>query len=109
MTCMNRTAFAGREPGVFGSRCERFRSSSLAARSSVRWTILCIGAWQRIAAEQTQEPVKSRQVRIGAWPTQPLIAYSATQATVMVSMVPLGCAEAWFWDCRVRSMGMVGH
>ena len=51
----------------------------------------------------------SRHARTGAGPTQPFIAYSATQATVMVSMVPLGCAEAWFCDCRVRFMGMVGH
>ena len=27
----------------------------------------------------------------------------------MVSMVPLGCAEAWFCDCRVRFIGMAGH
>ena len=52
-------------------------------------------------------PVAARQNR--ARPTQPFIAYSATQATVMVSMVPLGCAESWFCDCRVRFMGMVGH
>ena len=48
-----------------------------------------------------------RQNRDGS--TQPFIAYSATQATVMVSMVPLGCAVSWFCDCRVRFMGMVGH
>ena len=52
---------------------------------------------------------QKRPIAAGRNSAQPFIAYSATQATVMVSMVPLGCAESWFCDCRVRFMGMVGH
>jgi len=36
-------------------------------------------------------------------------AYSITQATVMVSMGLLGCADPRFWDCRSRFMPMLGH
>ena len=37
------------------------------------------------------------------------IAYSTTQSTVMVSIDPLGWADARFWDCRSRFISMLGH